>query len=92
MVVEILIFLWKKCVQFSAPLSHSVRRGDMDAWVPQEIHMHNTIQSDDPLTIERSCLTAKVKLTEDSVHTALYQRVSIAALAGKAVTHKISCG
>ena len=35
---------------------------------------------------------AKVKLTFDSVHTALYQRVSIAALAGKDVTHKISCG
>ena len=34
MVVEILIFLWKKCVYFSAPLSHSVRRRDMDAWVP----------------------------------------------------------
>ena len=26
--------LWKKCVWFSAPLSHSVRRGNMDAWVP----------------------------------------------------------
>ena len=33
------------------------------------------------------CLTAKVKLTEDS-----NQRVSIAAVVGKAVTHKISYG
>ena len=50
--------------------------------------MHNTMYSDDPLPLE----SLKVKLTEDSVHTALYQRVSIAALAGKTVTHKISCG
>ena len=41
MVVEILFFFYGKSVwKFSAPLSHSVRRGDMDAWVPQEIHMY----------------------------------------------------
>ena len=67
--------------------------------------MHNTMYSDDLLPFEsliiiqmivRSskghALTAKVKLIEDSVHTALYQRVPIAALAGKSVTQKISCG
>ena len=36
MVVEILFCLMEKVCVIFAPLSHSVRRGDMDAWVPPE--------------------------------------------------------
>ena len=59
------------------------------------------VYSDDPLPLESlimipmiaiEVMLQMVKLTEDSVHTALYQRVSIDALAGTAFTYKICCG